>query len=1524
MIDETFSYTNANSSTLSPDEIHISMNHYDFYMSKPTILDKSTGTSLPINNYHLVPVIRVYGCLPTGHQVLCHIHGIFPYLFIRYDGADSDTSSVMNQKCAQLHMQLESGARNYYSKDSQVKQNSHALGNLHHIANVSVVKGVPFYGYHVGWYSFYKISLLHPSHVNKVSDLLREGILLKKAVKTYESHIPYLLQFSADFNLFGCDWITLNKCYFRKPVLNDILDIDNVMMTDALDAFLKEFCNSEKLQLDKGSFPRIGNGLLEVDIIPQFIRNIDHLSFRDIANNFPQAGDSALFSSVKYYVESTKKMVRELTSQRTLFSLEEYQQPNEIKRDKPMGDNWQLSPEYSKAYLKAKEDMKLYANKPRFENFIKNDERFEYIPSAHTALTELWPQIPTSLSSQQADPKTDMILNDSIHELGIPNESDDDSDANDNHKEYVNKINEIPTFDDQLLETAIIPELEKSAGPDNDKDNEPPFQRPSSINSDFSSTWKDKKHSQSMDYQFTQQMTRLKKPSQERPSQIFTQAISQNSVNLGISYGKGAFLYKKPQFNFSNIEENLSEDGHPIIEYQDIHYGNPRDYQQKPYVYAGKRFDIHSDHLIGRIPVTFDDEPILLENISSENLFETWKYDKVPPKYSDVRENSKMNRSSNLPLKSQITFGSNTSKVNYKFKSLSPNKKAKEKKNIQDTLTHLSLEIHVNTRDLLKPDPSKDEVCFIVWKLDDNTYPLDMDIATEGILIVHSDTNDTLRERRLNDAAGSTLLSFYESEFDMLDALTDLILFFDPDILSGYEVNLASWGYIMQRSQKIHHFNLAEEISRVSLKWKSKKFEKKSRQYTHSSGTSVTGRYVFNIWRLMRSNVALTQYSIENLAFQLLHERIPHYTHQDLTNMWNSTSSISYQKTVFNYWLTRVRINVELLRKEDFIDKTMEQARLIGIDFHSVYFRGSQYKVESFLIRMCKSENFMLVSPTKTDVQNQRALECVPLVMEPESAFYKSPMVVLDFQSLYPSVIMAYNYCYSTMVGRVRDLKLNNNIIGVDSVSLKKGMLDLLNDYVTISPNGVIFVKPHIRQSILSRMLKEILDIRVMVKKTISELGPGNEALKKSLSNKQLALKLLANVTYGYTSASFSGRMPCADLADSVVQTGRETLEKAIKIIESKQEWGAKVVYGDTDSLFIYLPGKSKDEAFNIGNAMSLAVSQANPDPIFLKFEKVYFPSILVSKKRYVGYAYEWPGQREPKFDAKGIETVRRDGHPAQQKIIEQALRILFETKDVSKVKGYVQSQFSKIHSGKVSIQDFCFAKEVKLGKYKSESTAPAGAVVAKRQMENDKRAEPQYKERIPYLVVKSTVGKPLRDRSMSPEEYMKNELLELDAEYYINKTLIPPLGRLLNIAGIDVAQWDTGLKRVRKGLKEIKGSKIKLLGNSVMCCNCRKNRIHDDVSNLCLTCLENSKHTVVNLLQNIEEREKEHHDIRMICRACSYRYSNDPSVAGDDIGSGCSSYDCPIYYSKMKNIKVLKSDDFIKQRKALKYLDKW
>ena len=159
------------------------------------------------------------------------------------------------------------------------------------------------------------------------------------------------------------------------------------------------------------------------------------------------------------------------------------------------------------------------------------------------------------------------------------------------------------------------------------------------------------------------------------------------------------------------------------------------------------------------------------------------------------------------------------------------------------------------------------------------------------------------------------------------------------------------------------------------------------------------------------------------------------------------------------------------------------------------------------------------------------------------------------------------------------------------------------------------------------------------------------------------------------------------------------TLESTIKYIESTSKWNARVVYGDTDSVFVLLKGRTKEEAFKIAREMASEITEMNPKGVILKFEKIYLPSILVSKKRYVGYMYEDETLQEGHLDAKGIEIVRRDNCLVTTKLQEKALRILFKSRDVSEVKAYLLDQFYKICIGldKVPLKEFIFSKEVTL-----------------------------------------------------------------------------------------------------------------------------------------------------------------------------------------------------------------------------------
>ncbi|RXW22945.1 hypothetical protein EST38_g2912 [Candolleomyces aberdarensis] len=384
--------------------------------------------------------------------------------------------------------------------------------------------------------------------------------------------------------------------------------------------------------------------------------------------------------------------------------------------------------------------------------------------------------------------------------------------------------------------------------------------------------------------------------------------------------------------------------------------------------------------------------------------------------------------------------------------------------------------------------------------------------------------------------------------------------------------------------------------------------------------------------------------------------------------------------------------------------------------------------------------------------------------------------------------MIAYNYCYSTCLGRVQPFQEKYKF-GVVNLDLPNGLVGQLKDNVTVAPNGIMYVKSNVRRGLLGRMLTELLDTRVMVKQAMK--GAKNDrALKRVLDARQLGLKYIANVTYGYTSASYSGRMPAVEIADSIVQSGRETLEKAIMLVNSTKKWGAQVVYGDTDSMFIYLRGKTKEEAFRIGYEMADAVTAMNPAPVKLKFEKVYLPCVLMAKKRYVGFKYESVDAEEPGFDAKGIETVRRDGVLAQRKMVENCLKILFRTQDLSEIKEYCCRSWTKLLENRASAQDFIFAKEVRMGSYSEAGAPPPGVMVAARKMLEDPNYEPQYAERVPYVIARGTSGSRLVDRAMDPLDFLNNSALQLDADYYITRVLIPPLERIFNLVGADVKQW--------------------------------------------------------------------------------------------------------------------------------------
>ncbi|KAL2860261.1 hypothetical protein BJX68DRAFT_81444 [Aspergillus pseudodeflectus] len=1644
------------------EPFQVRLNCVDHYQANPTEFDPPlpfTDGASEKSYRPKVPVIRIFGTTETGQKVCVHVHGAFPYLYVQYDG-DLDPEAVRSA-ARSLHISADHALALSYRRNAYDKKAAF-------VAHITLVKGVPFYGYHVGFRFFFKIYLLNPMYINRLADLLLQGAVMKRPIQPFESHLQYVPQWMCDYSLYGCAFMKCSKVRFRSPI-PEYLDLPDLTSRWHDRSIPSGWITDESI------LPKQSHCSLEADVCVQDILNRLEISQRSIHQDFgellgPVSSNEKLVPSLAGLWQDEKQRRKKRLglvdpesspfSDEDLVSLSanpgntsqgEWIHGDELKRlvhqiiveerkqdydrDVTLNGLVQETPlaKDIKSALESVEDF--YPGADGFANlqlsynarsdqtrergedlvdenavrptdsdwdsyFSDNDSMVDMLSEEEDYLDEMimvgddMPQdenpdaeyldtpCTTSPPSEQSNLRGSNTL-DTVVDVG-------DSDSRNAHKSR--KQVQVPaaasTHDDGHLlktdtsgsrgrndsiqrkrrnETALGSVLSTSAAVQMSSQTKTLSSqhtiRPRGIGQNRILNFpvvKDPNDPMTI-LRFSQEASGSKAlpedigprtsytQKSESTSQLSTSSSTvKNFDSADISASEFSVLVsdafnipqstrlgclRRPCPSSNEVSSTLSNYGYPTIVYQKPHYSCDDDVPERPRDYAGKEFRLEGigiHHLpkfdpLGRSHALRDETSAfssksdwqeLDKQLRAASTSRFWEFAPVPPSRAEVvawvetqerelanqkakSEKQREEREARLKALSQIEGPTQNNEYGFKY---SQNQKSTNVEHQAQYMSTMSLELHVNTRGQLSPNPEEDEIVSFFWCVgsEDDDAEDDPSCSQAGVVFQGEGERPELKVSK----ALSIAWEHEPTELDLINRLVDLVRLYDPDIITGYEVHNGSWGYVIERARNKYEFDLCDELSRVKSQAHGRfGMEADKWGFNHTSSIRITGRHMVNIWRAMRSEMNLLQYTMENVVFHLLHRRIPHYSFRDLTAWYQSDRPRDFMKVV-NYFISRVKLNIEILDANELIPRTSEQARLLGIDFYSVFSRGSQFKVESLMFRIAKPENFMLVSPSRKQVGQQNALECLPLVMEPQSDFYTSPLLVLDFQSLYPSIMIAYNYCYSTFLGRVHSWR-GRNKMGFTDYNRQPRVLELLQDQINVAPNGMIYAKPAVRKSLLAKMLAEILETRVMVK-TGMKLDKDDKALQRLLNNRQLALKLIANVTYGYTSASFSGRMPCSEIADSIVQSGRETLERAIAFIHSIERWGAEVVYGDTDSLFVYLKGRSREEAFDIGEEIARAVTDMNPHPVKLKFEKVYHPCVLLAKKRYVGFKYEHRDQKEPEFDAKGIETVRRDGTPAEQKIEEKALKLLFRTADLSQVKSYFQSQCTKIMQGRVSVQDFCFARAVKLGTYSEKGTLPAGALISTKKMLEDPRAEPQYGERVPYVVVTGAPGSRLIDRCVTPETLLQDAQLDLDAEYYITKNLIPPLERIFNLVGANVRQWYDEMPKFHR-IRRVDGAAVAVAGGksnnpsktlesymkSSTCIVC-KVKLEDSEVPLCVNCMHHSHISLLDIVARQRQAEQRVANLERVCRSCM------DIPFGDDVK--CDSLDCPVFYARTRS----------------------
>ncbi|PRD29445.1 UNVERIFIED_CONTAM: Pold1 [Trichonephila clavipes] len=415
---------------------------------------------------------------------------------------------------------------------------------------------------------------------------------------------------------------------------------------------------------------------------------------------------------------------------------------------------------------------------------------------------------------------------------------------------------------------------------------------------------------------------------------------------------------------------------------------------------------------------------------------------------------------------------------------------------------------------------------------------------------------------------------------------------------------------------------------------------------------------------------------------------------------------------------------------------------------------------------------------------------------------------------------------------------------------------------------------------------------------------------KKVLDGRQLALKISANSVYGFTGAQV-GKLPCLAISQSVTAFGRMMIEKTKELVEKKYitengyPHNAKVIYGDTDSVMVNFGVKTVKEAMELGREAATYVSSHFEKPINLEFEKVYYPYLLINKKRYAGLYFTKP-EIHDKMDCKGIETVRRDNCPLVANLINTCLEKLLIDRDPKGATEYAKQTIADLLCNRIDISQLVITKE--LTKTDKEYAAKQAHVeLAHRMKKRDPGSAPNLGDRVPYVIIAASKKTAAYLKSEDPIYVLENNI-PIDTQYYLDNQISKPLLRIFEPILGEKAE-SILLCGDHTRTKIVVTSKIGALTaftkKKATCVGCRSLLDREDEA-VCAHCKPKESEIYQTEIAYLNSFEEKFARLWTECQRCQ------GSLHEEIL---CTSRDCPIFYMRKKVQKDLGDQEKVIQR---------
>tara|TARA_R100000908_G_scaffold39761_1_gene18411 strand:- start:3541 stop:6384 length:2844 start_codon:yes stop_codon:yes gene_type:complete len=619
---------------------------------------------------------------------------------------------------------------------------------------------------------------------------------------------------------------------------------------------------------------------------------------------------------------------------------------------------------------------------------------------------------------------------------------------------------------------------------------------------------------------------------------------------------------------------------------------------------------------------------------------------------------------------------------------------------------------------------------------------------------------------------GPDVVSF-DTEREMLEAFQKYLHEKSIDIITGWNIFGFDLEYIYKRARhcgcnpkffKLGRLN--DESCQLTLK----KLSSSALGDNFLKLLPMSGRFIFDMFHEVKKGYKLDSYSLNNVSKLYLGDQKIDMSPKEMFARYKEGDPGKLGE-VAEYCIKDTLLPHKLLKKLCTLLNLLEMAKATWVPLCFLVERGQQIKVFSQLTKKARELGFM-VPTIRYGAIPEEPYEGAT-VLEAQKGAYYTPITALDFEALYPSIMMAHNLCYSTYV---MDEKRYGNIPGIEYETFNIG------DRTYKFAQGVPSLLPAI-----------LLELKQFRKKAKKDMAAATGGMKEVYNGKQLAYKVSMNSVYGFTGAG-KGILPCVPIASTTTCRGRGMIEETKTYVE-KNFAGAKVRYGDTDSVMVEFDvgdrkGKEAIEySWELGEKAAEECSALFKKPNNLELEKVYWPYFLYSKKRYA--AKLWTKGKDDQMhmdyiDIKGLQVVRRDNTPHVREVCKELLDVVLDAPDTGPPMELAKERAIELLSGDVPNDKLVLSQSLS-DNYKVNGdpvsvTGPrigeinqAHVQVVHKMRERKPGSEPQSGDRVPYLLTKTGDPKAKAFEKSEDPKYVEDNNIPVDYHYYfVNKFLNP------------------------------------------------------------------------------------------------------------------------------------------------------